>query len=205
MSKRVWVTADTHFGHEEAIGLFARPVAAGDVEAMDALLIDRINARVGRGDLLLHLGDFTGPRSWKGEAGEASQRYVAELRARISCKRIELVRGNHDPARKRIREHFSDVHEMLSFRGWAGGEERIVCCHYPLRTWQGNFNGSVHLYGHTHGSLEAIGRSCDVGVDCWQYGPVLLDEVVARAIAAAPPARSEILPRMQPMRTPESA
>ncbi len=204
MAKRIWITADTHFGHEEAIGLFARPIAAGDVQGMDALLLDQINTRVARGDHLMHLGDFTGPRVWKGDEGEISMRYAAELRSRIFCKRMELVRGNHDPARKRIKELFDDVHDVHSFRGWSGGDERIVCCHYPLRTWQGIFDGAVHFYGHTHGTLEAVGRSCDVGVDCWQYGPVLLDELVERITSQMPPARSELLPRRQPMRTPTS-
>ncbi|MSR70261.1 MAG: metallophosphoesterase [Phycisphaerales bacterium] len=204
MAKRIWVTADTHFGHAAAIGLFARPISAGDVIAMDEFLLDRINSRVGRGDHLLHLGDFTGPRPWKGEEGEASLRYAAELRGRIFCKRIELVRGNHDPSRKRLKDLFDDVHDLYSFRGWTGGDERIVCCHYPMRTWQGIFDGAVHLYGHAHGTFEAVGRSCDVGVDCWQYGPVLLDEVVARLMQHSAPTREESLPRRQPMRTPES-
>ena len=204
MAKRIWVTADTHFGHAEAIGLFARPIAAGDVTAMDEFLLERINSRVNRGDFLLHLGDFTGPRQWKGEAGDASMQYTAALRARIRCKRIEIVRGNHDPSRKRLRNFFDDSHELLSLRSWAGGEERIVCCHYPLRTWQGIFDGAAHLYGHTHGTFEAVGRSCDVGVDCWEYGPVLLDEVVARLTGQPAPSREESLPRRQPMRKPES-
>ena len=166
MTGRVWVTADTHFGHAQATSLFARPVAIDDACAMDEFLLDRINSRVHRRDRLLHLGDFTGPRIWKGDEGKESVRYAAEIRARIACKSIELVRGNHDPARKRLKGLFDEVHEVLTFRGWSGGEDRVVCCHYPLRTWQGAFDGSMHLYGHTHGTCEAKGRSMDVGVDC---------------------------------------
>ena len=32
----------------------------------------------------------------------------------------------------------------------------------------------MHLYGHTHGALEEMGRSMDVGVDSWNYSPVRL-------------------------------
>lgn len=113
MAKRIWVTADTHFGHTEAIGLFARPVAINDVRSMDELLIDRINSRVNRRDHLLHLGDFTGPRIWKGVEGEASMQYANDLRKRIVCETIEVVRGNHDPSRKRLKR-FSMTH-MKSF------------------------------------------------------------------------------------------
>jgi calcineurin-like phosphoesterase family protein len=115
------------------------------------------------------------------------------------------VRGNHDPARKRLKKIFSDAHEILSFKGWAGGQERIVCCHYPMRTWQGIFDGAMHLYGHTHGAFESIGRSIDVGVDCWEYGPVLLDDVLARIVEQPAPKRAEIPPRRQAMQNPKIA
>ena len=205
MAKRIWVTADTHFGHADAIGLFARPLAINDVKSMDEFLLDRINTRVNRRDHLLHLGDFTGPRVWKGDEGEVSMRYATDLRERIVCETIEIVRGNHDPSRKRLKDLFDDAHELLTFKGWAEGQERIVCCHYPLRTWQGIFDGAMHLYGHAHGAFEALGRSTDVGVDCWDYGPVLLDDVLSRLSEQPPPDRHQIPPRRQPMRAPRSA
>lgn len=205
MARRIWVTADTHFGHAEAIGLFARPVALGDVEAMDELLLDGINSRVNRRDRLLHLGDFTGPRVWKGPQGKESLAYCKGLRKRIACESIELVRGNHDPSARKFKKVFDDCHDMLSLRGWSGGNERIVCCHYPLRTWQGLFAGAMHLYGHAHGAFDPVGRSLDVGVDCWQYGPVLLDEALEILATIPPPQRGEPMPRRQAMRSPESA
>jgi len=204
MSARIWITADTHFTHTEAIGLFARPVAAGDVTGMDDLLIERINDRVGARDRLIHLGDFLGPRDWKNEGCDQTRADAHALRERIRCKHVELVRGNHDPTPKRLRGLFEDVHQMLSIKGWSGGPERIVCCHYPLRTWQGIFHGAFHLYGHAHGAMPQHGRSCDAGVDCWDYGPVLLDEIIGGLAQIAPPSLERVAPRAQPMRTPRS-
>ena len=40
MARRIWVTADTHFGHAEAIELFGRPFR--DVREMDGALLDAI-------------------------------------------------------------------------------------------------------------------------------------------------------------------
>ena len=54
MPRRVWVTADTHFGDTDAIVRFGRPFP--DVQAMDEAMLESINARVDRGDVLLHLG-----------------------------------------------------------------------------------------------------------------------------------------------------
>ena len=55
-SPAVWFTADTHFGHGGALGLFRRPFAS--VAAMDAALIERWNATVAAEDTVWHLGDF---------------------------------------------------------------------------------------------------------------------------------------------------
>ncbi|MBU3728810.1 MAG: metallophosphoesterase [Phycisphaerales bacterium] len=199
MASQVWVTADTHFGHEEAIRLFARP--ARDVREMDDMLLDRINAHVGKRDTLLHLGDFTGPMSWSGDEGDASLARARDLRERIRCRRVELVRGNHDPRKRRFRRIFDAVHDILSFRGWTGGDERIVCCHYPMRSWQGMWNGALHLYGHAHGAAPEEGRSCDVGVDCWELGPVTLDRACAMLVARPLPARESHHAARQPSRT----
>lgn len=198
MAARTWVTADTHFGHEEAIRLFGRPVR--DVTEMDCLLIDRINARVGKRDRLIHLGDFTGPMNWSGAEGKRSVARARELRDRIRCRSIDLVRGNHDPAKRSFAGLFDAVHDLLSFRGWGGGEERIVCCHYPLRSWQGMWNGALHLYGHAHGAAPEIGRSCDVGVDCWELGPVTLEQACAMLASRPLPERGAGESARQPSR-----
>jgi len=48
MGRRLWVTADTHFGEAEAISMFGRPFA--DAATMDAGLVEAINSVVGRRD-----------------------------------------------------------------------------------------------------------------------------------------------------------
>lgn len=180
-ARRTFVTADTHFGHAEAIGLFKRPFAS--VEAMDEAIVDAINDAVGPDDLLLHLGDFTGPIRPKRDLVDVA----ASIRRRIRCRRIELVAGNHDPIdREAFRTIFDAVHELHS---WKNDDDlRIVCCHYPLRTWQGRLKGAVHLFGHAHGALADEGRSGDVGVDVRGFRPVglqaLVEELAARPIGA---------------------
>jgi len=175
--RRIFVTADTHFGHDDALRIFARPFATAD--AMDDALIAGINEVVGAKDLLIHLGDFTGPREWSA----VEFRRVAALRDRIACKRIVLVRGNHDPAgEKRFDGLFEAVEDIVSARGIAGVDERIVMFHYPIDQWQGRPNGGFHLHGHVHGHGATLARRCDVGVDvaASQLRPRALDELIAR-------------------------
>jgi len=54
----------------------------------------------------------------------------------------------------------------------------VVLCHYAMRTWDRSHYGSYHLYGHSHGKLERHGWSMDVGVDCFDFYPVSLRQVI---------------------------
>ena len=67
--RAIWVVADTHFRHADALAWYGRPQAT--VDAMDDALVDAINARVGAKDLLVHLGDFArrAARPSRGGAG----------------------------------------------------------------------------------------------------------------------------------------
>lgn len=182
-SGRVFVTADTHFGQDSAVSSYDRPFR--DAADMDAAYIDAINAAAGPDDLLLHLGDFVGDLGSKREKTAVAR----DIRSRLAVGRIVLVRGNHDADRADYRSIFDAVHDILDVR-WPEKGERVVCCHYPMRCWRGNRRGTCHLYGHTHGRLEEIGRATDVGVDCWQGRPVPLDHLVGtlrtRQIVALP-------------------
>ena len=186
VNRRAFVTADTHFGHLDAIEKFDRPF--GDLSTMDDALLAGINEVVGEDDLLYHLGDFVGPTP----KGVSRTDHARAMRARINCRNIVLVRGNHDPRRNpEFDALFESVHDLLSFRGWhrddgSKVEDRVVMSHYSIRVWQGRLDGSLHLYGHSHGTLPEVGRSTDVGVDCWGYRPrplaELLESLSGRAV-----------------------
>lgn len=198
MTQRLFITADTHFGHAEAIDRFNRPFV--DVDEMDDALVKGINDVVGPDDLLYHLGDFVGPQS-----GEGSRtRHAESIRERIACRNIVLLRGNQDPHQKPAFDRlFESAHEILELKGWndAGrqGDHRVVMCHYGLRVWRGRPGGALHLYGHTHGTLPESGRSTDVGVDCWGYRPQPLGKVLAM-LAGREVMMDEVGGRLQPDR-----
>ncbi|GJD90610.1 hypothetical protein BHAOGJBA_4152 [Methylobacterium hispanicum] len=52
--------------------------------------------------------------------------------------------------------------------------------HYAHRVWPRMHYGDLHLYGHSHGSLPGTDASTDVGVDCFGFRPVTLDDVRVR-------------------------
>jgi calcineurin-like phosphoesterase family protein len=177
-------TADPHFGASAKLirGMLRRypgtQTLFESTEAHDEHLIDSINLTVGEQDELFVLGDF---------AGKTPGKY----RARIKCKHVYLVRGNHDPyeASKNV---FGEVPFIKFTKLRAEGHHPmpVVLCHTPIAFWDGSHRGWAHLYGHTHGQREdtldrAFGidrRSMDVGVDHLytmngDYFPVPEDEL----------------------------
>lgn len=158
-------TADTHFGHKRIIELAKRPFSS--LEEMDEAMIVRWNERVGRDDIVIHLGDFSfAPQG----------NYLHRLHGHKY-----LVTGNHDPKRmkqERPPGHWREVYD--SYVETKVGDDFLVLCHYGLRVWNRSHHGAIHLYGHSHGNLPGDSQSCDVGVDCWDFRPVTLDEIKAR-------------------------
>jgi calcineurin-like phosphoesterase family protein len=46
-----------------------------------------------------------------------------------------------------------------------------------MRSWDKSHYASWCLFGHHHGLLEPYGLSFDVGVDCWNFFPVSLEQI----------------------------
>lgn len=187
----VWLTSDTHFGHQGVIGMCGRPFRRS--AEMDEGLVQIWNSLVGKRDTVWHLGDFAlGPRG--------SARRVFDQLNGIK----HLVRGNHDgdDVLGCPWASVSDVAEQ-SVDG-----VRLVLCHYPMLAWpDSQYNGRRHVsgqpttvtsvmcHGHVHGtprdSRLPVQDPCrvDVGVDMHSMAPVAAEAVVA-AVRATMDVRS---------------
>jgi calcineurin-like phosphoesterase family protein len=153
----VFFTADTHFGDHRTINIWRRPFA--DTAAMDTVLVERWNAAVAPGDTVWHLGDF---------ARRADA--VPALLARLNGAK-HLIRGNNDPeatARDAGWQSVADYAELTL------DDRKLVLCHYPFRSWNGQHRGAINLHGHSHGRLKAMPRQFDVGTDVHAFTPVTL-------------------------------
>ena len=159
---RVFFTADTHFGDHRTINISRRPFAT--VADMDEALVARWNAAIGPDDVVWHLGDVA-----------RRPADVAGLLARLNGTK-HLLRGNNDPD------------ATLAAPGWASVADyaeieldgrRLILCHYPFRSWNGQHRGAINLHGHSHGRLKPVTRQFDVGVDANGYAPILLDQLLA--------------------------
>ena len=165
----VFFTADHHFGHGGARGLFKRPF--GSIAEMDRAMVVRWNEVVGPDDEVWHLGDF---------AVRQSAARMAELLAALAGTK-HLIVGNNDGSATTGLAGWASVAHYAELRldgTW------LILCHYPLRTWNRMSRGALDLHGHSHGRLAPLPRQIDVGVDCWDFRPVTLAEIRARSAGA---------------------
>jgi calcineurin-like phosphoesterase family protein len=156
----IWFTSDTHFGDHRTINIGRRPFAS--VAEMDAALIANWNAAVGPADEVWHLGDF---------ARRAAD--TPALLERLNGTK-HLIRGNNDPAGTIGASGWASVRDYAEIEvdGW-----KLVLCHYPFRTWNGQHRGAVNLHGHSHGRLKPMTRQHDVGIDMRAFRPVTIAEL----------------------------
>jgi calcineurin-like phosphoesterase family protein len=155
-STKIWVTSDTHFGHANIIKYANRPFK--NVQEMDQALIDNWNRVVGHQDSVFFLGDFAMGDPWG---------YIRRLNGSKT-----FILGNHD---RRLDQTIA--HDVLTV---IYKNQEFFMSHYAHRVWNKSHHGTIHLYGHSHGSLpdDPHARSMDVGVDANNYTPVAYEQIM---------------------------
>ena len=157
---KIFVTSDTHFGHKNIIKYCNRPFSS--IEEMDLAIESIWNALVDTQDVVFHLGDVTLSNS---------ERYK-NLLNRLNGRKI-LVVGNHD--QKPIidlgcwKKVFKNFH--FTYKGI-----KVHMRHIP---WIKTNPNDLFLHGHCHGAMGIRNKGqIDVGVDCWDFAPVEIDEII---------------------------
>lgn len=163
-----YYTADLHFGHKNIIKYENRPWS--NTKEMDQGLIENWNKRVRSKDLVYILGDFT---------LSVNKDYILSILEQLKGRKV-LITGNHDYfSQKSIFKKYFEL--IIPYLKIHEGRERLILCHYPIYSWDGKFNNTVHLYGHVHSNpayqLRAQ-NAFNVGVDVRNYQPVTLKEIL---------------------------
>ena len=150
---KIFIISDTHFHHENIIKYSNRPFKS--VEEMDKEIIRRWNDKVGKEDIVLHLGDFA----------LGSEKEIKELKDSLNGT-IFLLKGNHD-------------HKMLRKAGFIiikGTFEidRIIFSHNPLKK-EDIPKGFINVHGHIH-EKESL-HGVNISVEKMNYEPIELEEL----------------------------
>lgn len=162
-----FISADWHLNHSRIIDYCKRPFT--DVKHMNSTIINNTNNTVDRNDTLYYLGDWC--------FGTASD--IEYYRSQINCQNIHFILGNHDDKIRNLaslRRLFLTVSDIGYLK--LSRKRSVVLCHYAMRTWRGKNQNWVHLYGHSHGKLNNVGLSMDVGIDGSNFVPWNLDNIL---------------------------
>jgi calcineurin-like phosphoesterase family protein len=179
-----FVTSDQHFKHTNVLKLCNRDFKT--IEEHDESLIKAWNEVVKKGDIVYHLGDLT--------LGNNARDLFSRLNGKIG------VLNNYWHHDKRwIVDFLSELsatgdmvyllHSICVLEKVVQvGEYKlpVILCHYPFETWDRKHYGSIHLHGHSHGTMRPMNNRYDVGVDVafkkfGVYRPFYLEEAIELA------------------------
>lgn len=167
--KDIWFTSDWHLGHRNIIKFCNRPFT--DAHEMNEAIIENHNSLVHPGDHVYHHGDMF----WK-----MGYDKVSYLMSRFNGL-FHVIKGNHDNHRvlRRLQED-GLIESIQDVIGKEVNGTYIWMSHYPHRSWNRAYHGSLHTYGHIHTKHNRCEHhnSIDVGVDGWGYKPVHFDEMM---------------------------
>lgn len=173
--------SDPHFGHKNIIKYCQRPFKS--THDMHTLMVKYYNTKVGSKDLLYWVGD---------NFFNMGILEAAELLGCLNGYKV-LIMGNHDVHNGKnfmARCGFDAVIEKEAFLCIGGKICRV--CHYPY--WKikhsnekvddrykdrrpPKVKGEVLIHGHTHSTKRRDGNMIHVGVDAWNYGPAMIEDV----------------------------
>jgi calcineurin-like phosphoesterase family protein len=155
---RVFVIADTHFGHKKAIEFeyTYRPFLT--IEAHDAEIVQRWNATVHKNDTVWHLGDVS-----LGVDGYTALRHLNGIK--------RLVLGNHDgKVSQKQTAYFNSIYGV-------GEYKNCVLTHIPVHPCQfGRYKLNIH--GHLHSRMLDDNRYRCVSAEHINLTPILMTEVM---------------------------
>jgi|GEM_PF-4561943 len=159
--ENVFFSSDLHLDHQAVID-FGRNF--DNLLEMNVIIIDEINAKVGKNDLLVLLGDTM-----------MGEKHYARFLDNIDCENVIMLFGNHCNIGKLKKIESDYQFEKLLYIGYyleLNIDKQIICCsHYPMFNWNYQDDGSISLHGHLHADESDVAKeihkykSMDVGID----------------------------------------
>lgn len=180
---KIFFTSDTHFGHKNILNFCERPFK--DTDEMDEAIITNWNNKVGKDDIVFHLGDFA----------FATNKRWQDLICKLNGK-IILVLGNHDIVRwpgDYTMNLFERVENQMILK--IDNKYKVYLNHYPFLCYAGTYRNpedcTIQLHGHVHERIGDTGKDkdrlkyrfpqqYDVGVDNNNFTPISWEEILIK-------------------------
>lgn len=197
LSRKIWLSSDSHFGHANIIRYCHRPFDT--VEKMNEYMVKIWNETVSEDDLVIYLGDFS-----------LSFKPVEQYALRLNGEKY-LVPGNHDKCFPFSENEFFEwaaQYEIFGFKFLGVGHQfwfnykgkKIGLCHFPPRPSDEELLKfslrfieyrpkdpfyDLIFHGHVHEKEKEWKSSkgtplINVGVDVHQFKPILLQEYLKK-------------------------
>ncbi len=172
----IYFISDNHFGHANIIKLCNRPFAT--VEEMDAVMIQRWNAKVHKNDTVYILGDMFFRSS-----------NVEEVLSLLKGRK-HLITGNHDKTWQHkvdIDRYFESVQPYMEI---VANNRHLTLCHYPMLSWNNQRRGYM-IHGHIHNDtkmdywpmIASRDRVLNAGVEINGFEPVPFEDLLANNVS----------------------
>lgn len=209
----IFFTSDTHAFHRNIAGPKVSQWKSGyrdfnDEYEMTAEIIKQINNTVDKDDTLYHLGDwsFGGiDKIWDFRKQincknihlilgnhdyhiEHNKNILIEntsdnkiLYNSYNSRKSDFTYANKNTITASVKGLFSSVNYVKSV---TIGKHKFFLSHFAHRVWDKSHHGIIHLYGHSHNSIDNNwGKSMDCGVDAAReisgaYRPFSLQEII---------------------------
>jgi len=208
---RIFFTSDTHYGHTNicrGVSTWPDTYSTRDfntVEEMNQTIIDSINKYVGEDDVLYHLGDWTFggiDNIWEFRKqikcknvhlilGNHDQHIAKNKKMRNvfiqfnSGRIVDIENSTSDwDEVVEAQDLFTSVNQVLNVKINSQPKCEVFLSHYSHRVWDRSHEGVIHLYGHSHNSIDNnYGKSMDVGMDAiyalkGEYRPISIEEIL---------------------------
>lgn len=198
---RIFFTSDWHLGHNKEFLYGPRGCEGRDEHVK--MLIDGINKLAGPNDLIIHLGDMSLTARY-----EELCQWLLDINCknvwslygnhegnfRKFCKQqYESFSFNNPPLTSDLEEEVMNtknirqlgqycelsIIEPSETKGKRARKYSVTLCHFPMLLWNKSHHGSLHLCGHSHGSLfdsspnNHEGKRLDCGIEnaqLWSEG-----------------------------------
>lgn len=155
----VFFIADTHFGHRAVIRFEAEARPFATIEEHDNELVRRWNAKIGKKDVVWHLGDL----AW---TEDALYEFVPQLNGRI-----KLVMGNHDTFDSKLYLNLG----VESLHGCVAWKRQTLLTHMPSFVGSERFRFNIH--GHTHSNGAPTEKHICVSAEHTGLAPICHQEL----------------------------